>query len=65
MFGAVRRLGGAVSAEHGVGRILKEATVGHLQTVEQDAMRAVKEALDPLGILNPGAVVDGTGGASN
>ena len=65
VFEAVRRLGGAVSAEHGVGRILKEATVGHLQAVEQDAMRAIKEALDPLGILNPGAVVDGTGGASN
>ncbi len=58
VFDVVRRLEGAVSAEHGVGRVLKEATVGHLQPVERDAMYAVKRALDPLGILNPGAVVD-------
>ena len=59
VFDAVRRLDGAVSAEHGVGRILREATIGHLQPAEQRAMRAIKGALDPLGILNPGAVVDG------
>ena len=59
VFDAVRRLDGAVSAEHGVGRLLKEATIGHLQASEQRALRAIKGALDPLGILNPGAVVDG------
>ena len=62
VFDVVRRLDGAVSAEHGVGRVLKEATIGHLQGVERDAMRAVKAALDPLGLLNPGAVLDGEKG---
>ena len=64
VFDVVRRLDGAVSAEHGVGRILRDATIGHLQDAERDAMRAIKGALDPLGILNPGAVIDGSGGAS-
>ena len=60
VFDAVRRLDGAVSAEHGVGRILKSATIGHLQAAERDAMQAVKASLDPLGILNPGAVITRT-----
>ena len=48
---------GSVSAEHGVGRL----KVGELERYGDPAklvmMRAVKTALDPLGILNPGAVL--------
>ena len=62
VFAAVRALDGAVSAEHGVGRVLRDATIGHLPAVERDAMRAIKRALDPDGILNPGAVIDGDPG---
>ena len=58
VFAAVRALGGSVSAEHGVGRARKREAVDQGSTVRRDAMRAIKRALDPLGILNPGAVVD-------
>ncbi len=50
-------LGGSVSAEHGVGRL----KVGDLERfgdpTKLSAMRAIKAALDPKGILNPGAVL--------
>lgn len=49
--------GGSFSAEHGVGRL----KVGDLERfgdpAKLAAMRAIKEALDPLGIMNPGAVL--------
>jgi FAD/FMN-containing dehydrogenase len=49
--------GGSFSAEHGVGRL----KVGELQRwgdpVRLSAMRAIKRALDPLGIMNPGVVL--------
>jgi FAD/FMN-containing dehydrogenase len=49
--------GGSVSAEHGVGRL----KVGDLETyvdpAKLAAMRAIKAALDPAGIMNPGAVL--------
>ncbi len=53
----VADFGGSFSAEHGVGR----AKVGDLQTygdpAKLAAMKAIKAALDPNGIMNPGAVV--------
>ncbi|MDH6268872.1 FAD/FMN-containing dehydrogenase [Rhizobium sp. SG_E_25_P2] len=49
----VRRHKGAVSAEHGIGR-LKRAYLGHSRSPEEIAlMRAIKTALDPHCILNP------------
>jgi len=53
----VGELGGSFSAEHGVGR-LKPADLAHYKSaVEVDLMRRVKTALDPDGVLNPGAVI--------
>ncbi len=56
----VHEMGGSVSAEHGVGRL----KVGDLERYGDPAalaaMRAVKAALDPLGIMNPGAVLRAT-----
>ncbi len=50
-------LGGSFSAEHGVGR-LKVATLERYgDPAKLAAMRAIKTALDPLGIMNPGAVL--------
>ena len=48
--------GGTISAEHGIGRA--KAAVLHLSrsAVEIEAMRAVKAALDPAGLLNPGVL---------
>jgi FAD/FMN-containing dehydrogenase len=56
----VAALGGSISAEHGVG-IAKRAWL-HLTRLPADieAMRAIKRALDPAGILNPGVIVDVT-----
>ena len=48
---------GSISAEHGVG-VLKRAEVAERKHgVEMDMMRAVKKALDPAGIMNPGKVL--------
>lgn len=48
------RLGGTISGEHGIGTE-KLAEVGvELSGALRDAQRAIKAALDPLGILNPG-----------
>ncbi|SLN32064.1 putative FAD-linked oxidoreductase [Aquimixticola soesokkakensis] len=58
----VHRYNGSVSAEHGVGR-LKVADLDHYQDpAKHAAMRTIKLALDPNGIMNPGAVVDVTKG---
>ncbi len=48
---------GSVAAEHGVGRIKVEDMARYGDPAKLAAMRAIKQALDPLGILNPGAVL--------
>ncbi len=49
--------GGSVAAEHGVGRIKVADLLRYGDPGKVAAMRAIKTALDPLGILNPGAVL--------
>ncbi|HEV8391795.1 MAG TPA: FAD-binding oxidoreductase [Dongiaceae bacterium] len=57
VYGEVRRIGGSISAEHGIGT-LKRAYLGHSRSAaEIDVMRRIKAALDPKGILNPGKVI--------
>lgn len=51
---------GSVSAEHGVGRLKVEDLERYQDPVKLAAMRAIKQALDPKGILNPGAVLRST-----
>jgi FAD/FMN-containing dehydrogenase len=52
----VADFGGSISAEHGIGRA-KAAWLGLSRSAEeQDAFRAIKRALDPAGILNPGVL---------
>jgi FAD/FMN-containing dehydrogenase len=48
--------GGSISAEHGIG--MAKTPWLHLTRSEADiaAMRAIKDALDPAGILNPGVI---------
>ncbi|MCZ8152112.1 MAG: FAD-binding oxidoreductase [Rhodobacteraceae bacterium] len=55
----VHAMGGSVSAEHGVGRLKVGDLERYGDPAKLAAMRAVKTALDPLGILNPGAVLRG------
>ncbi len=53
----VHSYGGSVSAEHGVGRLKTGDLVRYGDPTKLNAMRAIKAALDPVGIMNPGAVV--------
>jgi FAD/FMN-containing dehydrogenase len=57
IYGLVRELGGTISAEHGIGVIKKADLATYRSGVEIGLMRSVKNALDPLGILNPGKVI--------
>jgi FAD/FMN-containing dehydrogenase len=50
-------LDGSVSAEHGIGRMKTGDLERYGDPVKLSAMRAIKRALDPEGILNPGAVI--------
>jgi len=51
------RLGGTITGEHGVGRTKKGALPDQLGPDVMELNRRVKDALDPQGILNPGAVL--------
>jgi FAD/FMN-containing dehydrogenase len=53
----VQDLGGSFSAEHGVGRLKPYMMPDWRGGAELDAMRRIKQALDPLSILNPGKVL--------
>ena len=46
--------GGSISAEHGLGVLRAGEAARYKAPVELDMMRAIKTALDPLGIMNPG-----------
>lgn len=50
------RLGGTLSAEHGIGRALRERIVAQKPPVEWQLMRAIKATFDPSGLMNPGAL---------
>ena len=48
-------LGGTITGEHGVGRLKRPWLAGYLGPDVMDLNRRIKQALDPQGILNPGA----------
>ena len=52
----VRDLGGSFSAEHGVGQLKAYMMDAWRGGAELDAMRRIKQALDPRGIMNPGKI---------
>lgn len=49
--------GGAISAEHGIGTLKRDYLGQSRSPADLAALRAVKQALDPKGILNPGKVL--------
>lgn len=56
LFRKVIRMGGTITGEHGVG-ITKSAYLGHeIDAPTMAVMQAIKKALDPLNILNPGKI---------
>nr|CCP39285.1 D-lactate dehydrogenase [Xanthomonas translucens pv. translucens DSM 18974] len=57
LFALVLALEGTLSGEHGIGVAKRDYMAKAFDTATLDAMRAVKRALDPDGILNPGKVL--------
>ena len=49
--------GGSISAEHGIGQIKRDALPHFKSPLELALMRRVKQALDPLNLMNPGKVL--------
>ena len=57
VYDVIDAFNGSISAEHGVGRHRRETLAKRKSGVELDMMRAVKSALDPKGIMNPGKML--------
>jgi FAD/FMN-containing dehydrogenase len=57
IYDAVSLMSGSISAEHGIGTAKREAARTYKDPVELDLMRAVKRALDPDDLMNPGKVL--------
>jgi FAD/FMN-containing dehydrogenase len=53
----VHRFNGSISAEHGLGQLKREEIKRYKSETELNVMRAIKAALDPRGIMNPGKVI--------
>ncbi|WP_304308965.1 FAD-binding oxidoreductase, partial [Pseudacidovorax intermedius] len=57
VYDTVSRFGGSISAEHGVGELKREKLPHHKSPVALQLMQAIKQALDPQQLLNPGRVL--------
>ncbi len=57
VFDIVRRMGGSISAEHGIGVLKRDELPDVKDKVAIALMRDIKAMLDPLGIMNPGKVL--------
>jgi FAD/FMN-containing dehydrogenase len=57
VFAIVLRMGGSISAEHGIGVLKRDELPQVKDTVAIELMRGIKAMLDPLGIMNPGKVL--------
>jgi len=57
VFDAVAAHGGSFSAEHGIGALKRDELAQRKSPVALDLMRAIKSALDPAGLMNPGRLL--------
>ncbi len=57
VYGQVDAYRGSISAEHGIGSLKRDKLVQHKSPVALDLMRAIKQALDPQGLMNPGKML--------
>jgi FAD/FMN-containing dehydrogenase len=54
---SVQRYGGSISAEHGIGALKREEILRYKSDIELNMMRAIKRALDPADLMNPGKIL--------
>jgi len=54
---SVTGFAGSISAEHGIGALKRDELKRYKSDIELNMMRAIKAALDPLGIMNPGKIL--------
>ena len=57
----VRRVGGSISAEHGIGRVKREDFASELTEEGRGLLRLLKDAIDPAGVMNPGCILRPSG----
>ncbi len=57
VYAEVVRCGGSVSAEHGLGQLRRERGMALKSDAERTLLRAIKQALDPAGLMNPGKLI--------
>ena len=57
VYDSVARFGGSISAEHGVGSLKTDSLPHYKSAVALGMMRAIKQALDPQNLMNPGRIV--------
>jgi FAD/FMN-containing dehydrogenase len=57
VYDAVQRHGGSISAEHGIGALKRDELAARKSPVALGLMRAIKTALDPSGLMNPGRML--------
>jgi len=57
VYDAVMARGGSISAEHGIGRLKREALMLRKDATALGLMRAIKRALDPKSLMNPGRLL--------
>ncbi len=53
----VHRFGGSISAEHGLGALKRDEIKRYKSDIEMQLMRTIKQALDPLNLMNPGKIL--------
>ena len=58
LYGEVIKRNGSISAEHGIGRLKKSQLLASSDKAKIDTIKAIKKAIDPNGIFNPGVLID-------
>jgi FAD/FMN-containing dehydrogenase len=58
VYNTALHLGGTLSAEHGIGQLKRDELSRRKSAVALGMMRAIKKALDPSNLMNPGRLID-------
>ena len=57
VYDLVRDRGGSISAEHGIGQLKADVLIDYKSAAERRLMAAIKQTIDPNGIMNPGKLL--------